>query len=212
MHWEAYKNSIHKLAKEAVKACYHKITSRIKAIERDLKEANNSPDISMNREKQTHRAYLTSHLKHLKKKEARNWKDLLNAKMANHGECLGGMWSALGKEKRPRNLIHRLRIPNTNPPQYECHLKRMAELARIYHETLQDEDIDPNMSCIEYDCLLDDVLGEISENQHLEDLDSMRMSWKITEDQVSSALHRMKDSTTTGLDGCPYELWKVLEK
>ena len=31
-HWEAYKNSIHKLAKEAAKECYHKITSCIKAI------------------------------------------------------------------------------------------------------------------------------------------------------------------------------------
>jgi hypothetical protein len=71
-HWEAYKASIHKLAKEAAKECYHKIASRIKVLERDLKETNNSPDISTSREKQMHGAHLASHLKHLKKKEARN--------------------------------------------------------------------------------------------------------------------------------------------
>jgi len=38
------------------------------------------------------------------------------------------------------------------------------------------------------------------------------MSWKVTEDQVSKALCRTKDGTATGLDGCPYELWKALEK
>jgi len=52
-------------------------------------------------------------------KDAKNRSDLMKAKLANHGECLGGMWSALGKEKRPMSLIHRLRIPNTNLPQYE---------------------------------------------------------------------------------------------
>ena len=38
------------------------------------------------------------------------------------------------------------------------------------------------------------------------------MSWKVTEEQVSKALHRTKDGTAIGLDGCPYELWKALEK
>ena len=211
-HWETYKGSIHKLAKEAAKECFHKISSRIKAIEKDLKETNNTPDISTNGDVQTHGAYLVSHLKHLKKKEAKNRKDLLNAKLANHGERLGGMWSALGKEKRPRNPIHRLKIPNTNPPQYERHSRRMAELARDHHDALQSEDIDPNMSHEEYDRLLDDVLNEIPENQRLEEPDRTNMSWKSSEEQVSRALHRTKDGTATGLDGCPYELWKTLEK
>ena len=122
------------------------------------------------------------------------------------------MWSALGKEKRPRNLIHRLKIPNTNPPQYERHSKRMAELTRDHHEALQNEDIDPNISSEEYDTILDEVLNEILVSQRLEDPERTNMSWKVTEEQVSQALHRTKDGTATGLDGCPYELWKMLEK
>jgi len=72
--------------KNIAKECYHKITSQIKAIERDLKDTNNDPEIRTNKEKQRHKAYLTSQLKQLKKKEAKDKKDLLNAKLANHGE------------------------------------------------------------------------------------------------------------------------------
>jgi len=211
-HWEAYSKSIHKIAKEITKECYHKITSRIRAIEKDLKDTNNDPEISTNREKQRHKAYLASQLKQLKKKEAKDRKDLLNAKLANHSEKLGGMWSALGKEKRPRNPIHRLKIPNTNPPQYERHLKKMAGIARDHHESLQNEDIDPDVNLEEYNTKLNEILNEIPEDQRLEEPDRTNMCWKVTEEQVSQALRRTKDGTATGLDGCPYELWKALEK
>lgn len=119
---------------------------------------------------------------------------------------------ALGKEKRPRNLIHRLKIPNTTPPQYECSSKWMANLACNHHDTMQDKDIDQNMSPKQYSTKLNDLLHDIPENQCLENPERMTMSWKVTEDQVCRALQHMKDGTMTGLDGCPYELWKALEK
>ena len=198
--------------KEITKECIYKINSCIKAIEKDLKETNNALDISMNRERQTHEAYLTNQLKQLKKKEAKNQTDLLKVKLANHGKRLGGIWSALGKEKRLRNPIHRLKIPNTNPPQYEHNTKRMAEIARNHHDSIQDEDISPDENPKDYEMLLNEVLSEIPMSQRLEEPDNTTMSWKVTEDQVSKALHCTKDGTATGLDGCPYELWKALEK
>jgi len=211
-HWESYKDNIQKIAKDIAKENYHKITSRIKAIEKDLRRMNNNPEISTNGNLQTHEAYLTNHLKYLKKKEAQNQKDHLSAKLANHSKQLGGMWSALGKEKRPRNPIHRLKIPNTNPLQYKHNSKRMANLAHNHHNTLQNEDIDPNVTPKEYDRMLEEILREIPENQWLEEPDQTRMSWKVTEGQVSKALHHTKDSTATSLDGCPYKLWKALER
>ena len=211
-HWEAYKKAIYKTARETTKECFYKITSRIKAIERDLRDTNNSQDISTNREAQTHAAYLTSQLRHLRKKEARNQRDLLSTKLANHGECLGGIWSALGKEKRPRNPIHWLKIPSTAPPQYECSSKWMAELACNHHNTMQEEDINHDMNLEEYNARLADILNDIPESQHLKEPERTAMSWKVTEDQVCRALQRTKDGTATGLDRCPYKLWKALEK
>ena len=211
-HWEAFKNAIRKATKEVAKEHLYKITSHIKAIERDLRETNNNQDTTTNGEMQTHAAYLASQLKHLKKKEAKNQRDLLKAKLANHGERLGGIWSALGKEKRPRNPIHRLKIPNTTPPQYERNSKRMANLARNHHDTMQNADIDRNMSPEQYNTKLNNLLRDIPENQCLEDPERTAMSWKVTEDQVRRALQRTKDNSATGLDGCPYELWKALER
>jgi len=210
--WEDYKKDIAKLAKETTKECYHKITSRIKAIEKDIKETNNNPKINTNNNLRAHEAFLTSQLKQLKKKEATTHKATLNAKLANHSEKLGGIWSALGKEKRPRNPIYRLRIPNSDPLRYKHHSRRMAELACKHHDTLQNEDIDPNISPNEYARKLDDILKEIPDNQCLQEPDRSQLNWKITEDQVSRALHLTRDGSATGLDGCPYELWKALEK
>ena len=88
----------------------------------------------------------------------------------------------------------------------------MAEIAHNYHESLQNEDINPDISPEEYNTRLNEILDKIPENQQLADPDQMAMCWKVTEDQVSQALSCTKDRTVTGLDGCPYELWKVLEK
>jgi len=210
--WEAYKTVIKKVAKETAKECYHKITSHIKALEKDIKETNNNPKMNTNNNLQAHEAYLANQLKQLKKKKAKNQRNCLNTKLANHGEWMGGIWSALGKEKRPRNPIYRLKVANLNLTRYERHSKRMAELARKHHNTLQDEDIDPNMSPEEYTEKLENILRVIPETQCLQEPERSSMNWKISEVQVSKALCLTRDGTATGLDRCPYKLWKVLEK
>ena len=118
----------------------------------------------------------------------------------------------MGKETKPRNPIHRLKIPNTNPLQYERNSKRMAELARAHHDTLQDEDTAPNIDNEELAAKTHRALSVIPENQRLPNAENTTMNAKITEEQISKALHLTKDGTATGLDGCPYELWKALKK
>jgi hypothetical protein len=43
----------------------------------------------------------------------------MRAQMVHHGEKPGGIWTAMNKEKKPRDLILWLRKPNTKLPQYE---------------------------------------------------------------------------------------------
>jgi len=88
----------------------------------------------------------------------------------------------------------------------------MAEIAQNHHDSIQNDDIDPDENPEDYKTLLDDVLNEIPMSQRLEEPDRTNMSWKATEDQISAALRWTKDGTATGLDGCPYKLWKALEK
>ena len=208
--WDSFKQDIKNIAKDELKASHYKVAARIDRIEKDIKEINNA-NASTN-ETRMQEAYLTSQLKQLKKKRAKDSANLLKAKIANHGEKPGGIWSAMGKETKPRNPIHRLKIPNTNPPQYERNSKRMAELARLHHDTLQDEDSNPNIDNNDLTRKTHRVLSVIPENQRLPDAEGTIMNSKITEEQVNEALKLSKDGTATGLDGCPYELWRSLKK
>ncbi len=85
-------------------------------------------------------AMLAHELEYLAKTQARDKKNKSRTEIAIHGEQLGGIWSAMSKKTKPRDIIHRLRIPNSNPPQYERCSKRMAQLACDYHEALQRKD------------------------------------------------------------------------
>jgi len=53
--------------------------------------------------------------------------------IAHHGEKLGGIWSAINKEHKPRDLLYCLKTPDTHQMTYERDSKRMAKMARDYH-------------------------------------------------------------------------------
>ena len=117
--WKDFKESIITLAQQEMKNKEYKIDSHIKALCRDINELNNDPQASTNNDTRTNEALLTKELKYLEKRHVRNQKDALCAKITNHGETLGGIWSILNKEEKLRDYIRRLKVPNSNPPKYE---------------------------------------------------------------------------------------------
>lgn len=86
----------------------------------------------------------------------------------------------------------------------------MAQLAQDHHETIQDKDIDTSISPEQYDQKLEALLRNIPEMQCIQEPENSPMSWKVTEDQVRKAISSAKDGSATGLDGCPYKVWKKL--
>ena len=71
MLWETFKQDIKQIIKEAEKELHHKLTSKVKAIEKDTKDINNAPDGETNDERRTQEAFLTSQLKQLKRKNVK---------------------------------------------------------------------------------------------------------------------------------------------
>lgn len=69
--WETFKQEIKKTIKEVEKELHHKLTSKMNALEKDIKETNNAPDGETNEERRSQAAFLTSQLKQLKKKNAK---------------------------------------------------------------------------------------------------------------------------------------------
>lgn len=111
--------------------------------------------------------------------------------------------------EKPRDIIPRLKITNMNPMQYERTSKRMATLAKEYYENLQSLDVG-NESHEEWEAQINHILHAISENQILQDPMFSQMNWVINPSQVEKAPELSKNGLVTGMDGCPYKLWKAL--
>ena len=138
--WRDLKGFIQVITKAMMKQSFLKTNSRIKAIEKDRNETKQHPDFGSSPPLQRHEAFLASELDYLEQKQGKHKKDALQAKLASHGEKLEGIWTAMSKDKKPKDLIQRLKVPNSFPPKFEQDSKRMANLARNYHNDLQKQD------------------------------------------------------------------------
>ena len=209
--WEDFKSELQKTAKRTADKSRYKSTSRIKKLEMDRKEICDNPDFEYNEDARAKETYLASEIKHLTSKKEKNKREELRAQISNHGEKLGGIWSAINKEKKPRDLIRRLKIPDSNLPQYERGTVRMAELARTYHQNLQqDDDLPPSDD--ERSQQIQSTLDVIPLEQILANPRESSMNSPLDERIVRTALNLTKNRTATRVDGCPYELWKALNK
>jgi hypothetical protein len=134
--WQDFKRDIRAIAKAQIKVKYYKMNTHICLLEQDIKALANDPNADTDGRIASEEAYLVNELKHLERKAAQSRRTKLSAELANHGEIPGGVWTAMSKDKKPRDMIHRLKIPNTHPAQYKRDTQRMAILAKSYHESL----------------------------------------------------------------------------
>jgi hypothetical protein len=91
-------------------------------------------------------------------------------------------------------------------------IEKMADLARKYHEDLQYNDL--NLDLEDRELKINLILDEIPEKQTLNAADAAALDRPLTEAQLGKALQMAKNGSATGfvtgMDGCPYELWKTL--
>lgn len=209
--WATFKRDIAKIAKKHGAQSRGKTTVKIKKIEEEMEKLKRNSDIDNNENTRAKEAYLANELKHLEHIRARDKKDETRAIITNHGEVLGGVWSAMSKDRKPRDLLYRLRDPNTTGEGFERDSRRMANLARNYHEKMQYMDIPHPIPPLERRHTIATTLNEIPGNQIPSNQEMEKMNWNTTYEQVKLALKLSKNGTATGLDGCPYELWKELD-
>ena len=208
--WETFKDEIKKIAQSQNKKAYHKMTSKIQNMEKDRAAIAALPDLDDRDDLCTEEAFLASEITHLKKAQTNLSRDTFKVKLTHHGEKPGGIWSKLGKERRPRDPIYRLKTPNVNPPQFERQTKRMAQLTRDYHDNLQNEGLYNINNQEEHENKTNAFLQNIPREQTVQEHENSPMNWAIKKEQVREAIIAAKNGSATGMDGCPYELWKKL--
>ena len=211
--WATFKNDVTTITKKHCAETRGKLAKRIKGIMHDLKTTAGDPGMDTDNDMRVNEAYLANELAFLKKIQARDKKDDMRTVVANHGEVLGGVWTGMNKERKPRDIIPRLRDPNARPHViFERDSRRMAKMARDYHEALQKQDITVEDDSPAWTEKTNSVLDEVPGNQRLSAQDIEKTDWLINYPQVEIALRLAKNGTATGLDGCPYELWKELDR
>ena len=105
MLWEKFKEAIQETAKELLAETHYKINSRILRLEKDRAELANAPDADINNNTRTNEAIIACEMSHLEEKRAKGRKEKLSTELTLHGEKLGGVWSAMNKDRKPRDLI-----------------------------------------------------------------------------------------------------------
>ena len=209
--WETFKDDLQKIAKADANKSRQKINTCINKLEEDWNQVCKDPNFEYDENARAKESYLANEMKHLISKRDKKKRDDLRATILHHGEKLGGIWSATNKEKKPRDLIRRLKTPGSNPPQYERSTTRMADLAQCYHQNLQD-DPGPPPSEPQREQQIRELLDMVPPTQILENPTGTQMNALLDKNSVIEALNHSKNGTATGTDGCPYKLWKALKK
>jgi ribonuclease HI/exonuclease III len=213
--FETYKTEIGKLWMKEHKEGRLRMDARIKFLQQATKNLVGSGDFGSNEHKRSEEAMINKEIKHLYKK--RNWKRLnaSRAKWAIKSETVCKDWFSLGKEKKPRDMMYRLKsqrhVGNSPVQQYTTRTYEMADIARNHHETLQKDGIPEPESPETRARDIDTSLEQIPESQKLsaDQIDSLNCL--VKEVDVRKSLRKSKRGVATGMDGLPTELWRKLD-
>ncbi len=153
-------------------------------LEKDQASVTAHPDPNEREDLWIEEAFLASEIAHLKKAQMNINKDTFKAKLMHYREKPGGVWSKLGKVRRPWDSIFRLKTLNTNPPQFERETKRMAKLAWDYHKNLQNEGISHTNTQKEHENKMHVFLQHIPLEQTVQEPESSPMNWPTKREHV----------------------------
>ncbi|KAF5342495.1 hypothetical protein D9611_001696 [Ephemerocybe angulata] len=120
-------------------------------------------------------------------------------------ETIGKKWIGANKERAPHDTIPILRNPNTPnapPARKSCD---MAEIARDYHEQLQN---DTQHTEQEREAATEEVLASL--DPRVDDGNATHLKTNLTRDEVRTAMMSMPNGKASGPDGITTDLWKVL--
>ncbi|KAJ7620572.1 hypothetical protein DFH06DRAFT_1010723, partial [Mycena polygramma] len=208
--WAKLKASICDKARDRAKIVVPKIVEDIAEIKNKMDVINANPDLTED-ERTLSGAVLQEKLTRLEQKRHRGSR--LTAQIRNRieGEVIGAYWTQINKPHAPREIVHRLRKDNGSPdalPQYETNSKKMASLARNYHNKVQSDKTQtpPEVREEKIKTVLNRITTRTTPDQE------RLLKSRLTLEDVRHALRKSANNKAPGLDGITYEVWKILDQ
>jgi len=208
--FKTFKDTIKETATKRAKQTIPKIIKSIILLKQEHGTIINNPTLTED-EKMATAGPIQNRIEQLEKKRFQKAKMTTITRYALEGETVSKYWSNLNKKREPRDPIYSLRRLDTNPtnqPKYEKNSTRMAEIARKYHEDLLTQGLHPDEG--EREAAIETVLEEIDDATKLNEPAKNKLGTPIDEDIVKLALKESASGSAPGINGLPYEFWKML--
>ncbi|KAJ3480915.1 hypothetical protein NLI96_g8028 [Meripilus lineatus] len=205
--FQTFKEQIRIAAKERTKNKIPKITQQIESLEAKIKQVQQDPNYAEDQDAQSLSREIHERIKFLTKEKAKSNSDKIAARYRIEGEMNSKYWSQINKEKRPRDIIFALK----NPEDMNREMNRsdkMAKIARDFYENLQLDGL--NINGEEREATMTNLLNNIQAKPTVQQTESLRAGIQRTE--VDEIITKVENGKATGLDGIPYELWKMLNQ
>lgn len=203
--YQKWKSDIIALAKERDKTIVPKYVAEKATVELQLKQALDEPNLDDMDKRGSIRAAMKE-LDSIEKKYHMAKRERIAVKNRLERETMCKFWTTSNKQAHPCDVIYALKKENSTPsePIYEGNSVKMAELAKAYHDNLQNKH--RPVSDMVKEEKTQQVLGTIktsmTENQK-EELEKI-----VEPKELITALKHSNNSSAPGLDGIPYKFWK----
>lgn len=147
---------------------------------------------------------LEEKIKNCQMEQAEEKTNMSKARYDIEGETLRtNRWAQSAKGYHPRDTIHEFKIDpggNSRTSQFENRPKHMAQMARNYHEAIQEKDLpDEYGRILATEIVLEKCKVHLSEDEY------HQLDKDLTENDIREALKLSKTGKSPGLDGLPYE-------
>ncbi|KAA1474321.1 DNase I-like protein, partial [Dentipellis sp. KUC8613] len=208
--WDTFKKKLTKRVKKYAQTKTGKTRARIADLQKDAKSLRDDPAFDADENVRRNEAIINDEIRRLEGKLRTTARNTSKAQYTVEGERPTKYWTGVNADKKPRDIIPRLRIVNSHPRRYITHSKQMAELARQYHDDLQMAGRNPNESEAHRQAVINGVTAHIPDNQLLPPDKETSLASLLEAKDVEASLLGAKLGTAAGIDGCPYELWKKI--
>lgn len=201
--YQQWKDSILAKIRAIARTKIPRIETCIKNLKTELKQLAQNQTINSD-EKITQRGILEGELKHLVQICHSRTRDNMDVNGFIYREVIRKPWINENKERKPRDTFYKLKIPNSQPAEYSSSTRKMCEIARSYHDSLQLDGIPQ------------------TENNRVETIQQVTkyliksvptasqelLEGTFTDDEIKSEIHKLPNGKAPGLDGLPHEFWK----
>ncbi|KAJ7059508.1 Endonuclease/exonuclease/phosphatase, partial [Mycena amicta] len=219
--FERYKTSLRELAEERAKESQGALEQKKRKLKRerekllnpepeDAGEVGSTPEWSVEAQKETAKivSKIQKEIDSIETRQLKRRQTKTKAAFFAESDTLTKRTMSQVKETAPRDTITLLKRTDIEPERVAKRSCDMAELARDYHNDIQNDASEEDMERKEQD--IREVLDFAEDCTDLPGME--RLGHAVTENEVIAAMKDSKKGKAAGLDGIPTELWQKLHR